>query len=131
IGLVALLVWWLAARRSRSVVARPGWAGLVDPLADPAALDREADAGEAAGDHALAGRRRYEAGLLRLARADRLTLRPDTTAGSAARQVGAPVMDALTADFEEVVYGGRPATPDDSSRARAGWVELLGAGVRR
>ncbi|MEZ5177720.1 MAG: DUF4129 domain-containing protein [Acidimicrobiales bacterium] len=63
-------------------------------------------------------RLRYEAGLLRLVRLGHLRLRPDTTAAGAARQVGRPVMDRLTTDFEEVVYGRRLATADDVARSR-------------
>lgn len=35
-------------------------------------------------------------------------------------------MDALTADFEQIVYGGRAATAADSDRARRLWPELVG-----
>lgn len=130
-GLAGALVYWLARRRSRSAVVRDGGAGLVDLRSDPAALDREADDAEAAGDHALAVRRRYEAGLLRLVRSERLVLRPETTPGAAARQVDRPTMDLLTSDFEEIVYGGRPAGGEDSLRAREMWADLLGAEVGR
>ncbi len=131
LGAAVAAAWWLASRRSRSAVTGAGGAGLVDLAADPAALDREAEAAEAAGDLALAVRRRYEAGLLRLVRAERLVLRADTTAEAAARQVADPAMDRLTTDFEEVTYGGRSATAADVERARSGWLEVLGAGARR
>lgn len=124
---LALAVRWLIARRSRSAVAVAARGGLVDLSADPAALEADADRAEAGGDFELAVRRRYEAGLLRLVRAGRLDLRPETTPASAARQVASPAMDQLTADFEEVVYGGRSATEADCHRARAAWAELLAA----
>jgi hypothetical protein len=131
IGALALLIHWMISRRSRAAVSGAGSVGLVDLRADPAALEREATDAEAAGQYDLAVRRRFEAGLLRLVRAERLTLRAETTAGAAARQVGSPVMDGLTADFEEIVYGAREATADDAAQARTGWTELLGVGARR
>jgi hypothetical protein len=100
-------------------------------MADPAELERRAEEAEAALDLDRAVRLRYEAGLVRLVRAGRLELRPDTTAAGAARQVGSPTMDRLTADFEAVVYGGRPADAADVARSRAGWVELLAVGAAR
>lgn len=132
LAVVTAGVVWLAGRRSRAIVAGAGGAGLlVDPAADPAALEAEAEAAESRGDLALAVRRRYEAGLLRLARAERLVLRPDTTPSSAADQVDDPGLHQLTADFEEVVYGDRPATAADVERSRRGWPELLGARAAR
>jgi hypothetical protein len=131
-GLVALAVVALAQRRGRVRIrdrGRPG--GLVDPAADPDALEAEAEAAEAAGDLDLAIRRRYEAGLVRLVRAGRLDLRPDTTPSRVAAMVADPPIAALTRTFEEVVYGGRPATASEVAEARAGWAALLGAGSRR
>lgn len=130
-GVVGALSWWLVGRRSRAAVARSGGGLLVDPRADPEDLERQAEAAEAGGDRSAAVRLRYEAGLLRLARTDRIVLRADTTAEGAARQVGEPVMDRLTTDFEEVVYGQRVAETADVDRARTGWAELLGARSRR
>ncbi|QXC61383.1 hypothetical protein KSP35_00560 [Aquihabitans sp. G128] len=126
VGAGAALTAFLVSRRSRAAVSRSGRARLVDPTLDPVDLERRADAAEAAGDLAAALRWRHLAGLLRLARADRLVLRPDTTAAGAARQVDLPAMDRLTADFEEIVYGGREATSADLAAARAGWSEVLG-----
>lgn len=131
VAVLVLVIRWLAGRRSRSAVSSTASSGLVDLRLDPDALEREAHAAEADGDHALAVRRRYEAGLLRLVRSDRLVLRADTTAGAAARQVDQPAMDELTADFEQIVYGGRDAGPVDSERSQALWAEVLGAVVRR
>lgn len=131
-GTTAALVAWMIGRRSRAAVVRAAAAtGLVDLAADPEELDRRATAAEADGRFDLAVRFRYEAGLVRLVRLDRLVLRPDTTPADAARQVSSPVMDHLTADFEEVVYGGRPATASDAELARSGWMDLLAAGSRR
>lgn len=132
IGATAALTGWLISRRSRST-SRSGAGGglLVDAASDPEEMERRADAAEVDGDNALAVRLRYEAGLVRLVRAGRVELRPQTTASDAARQVDDPTMSRLTADFEEIVYGGRAATADDVTAARTGWVELLGARARR
>lgn len=104
---------------------RSGW--LVDPTLDPADLERRAAEATSSGDHALAVRLRYEAGLLRLVAAGRLELRPETTASSAAAAVDDPTMDDLTAAFEEIVYGGRVATPEDDSASAQGWPSVLRA----
>lgn len=124
------LAAWLVLRRSRTAVSVDARTWLVDPRADPAALEREADAAEAAGDHALAVRRRYEAGLVRLAAADRIDLRPDTTPSGVAAVLGDPTLAQLTATFEAVVYGSAPAAPDDAAAARTGWRTVLGGGRR-
>ena len=120
----------VAVRRSakgqtRDVKGRSGW--LVDPTLDPADLERQATDASAAGDHALAVRLRYEAGLLRLVAAGRLELRPETTATTAAAAIDHPLMDDLTATFEEIVYGGRPATAEDDRNSTHGWPEVLRA----
>jgi hypothetical protein len=130
--LAAGLTWWiarLAARRSRARIAagQGGARLLVDLDADPVALDRAAADAEAAGDLGAAVRLRYEAGLIRLVRADRLVLHADTTARRAADQVGGAVLAGLTSSFEEIVYGGRTATSADVAAAREGWPEVLEA----
>lgn len=132
VGATAALTGWLISRRSRST-HRSDEAGrlLVDASLDPDEMERQAEAAEADGDRTLAVRLRYEAGLIRLVRAGRVELRPQTTASDAARQVGDPTMSQLTADFEEIVYGGRAATADDVVAARSGWPELLGVRTRR
>ncbi len=134
-GVVALVAWLgvrLAARRSRAKLVRgPDGRLLVDPEADPVELERRAEEAEAAGDLATAVRLRYEAGLIRLVRAGRLELRPETTPGSAAAEVGGEDLHGLTVAFEEIVYGERRATADDVARSRAGWGAVLGAKARR
>jgi hypothetical protein len=132
VGLAVPLAIFLARGRSRVAArAADGAVGLVDPRADPVDLERRADAAEADGHLSTALRFRYEAGLLRLARADRLELRPDTTTGDARVAVAHEAFDRLTLTFEDVVYGGRPATADDLAAARAGWAELLAVGANR
>lgn len=130
-GILVAITSWLINRRSRAFTSNAARDYLVDPSADPAELEQQADAAYGAADHSAAVRLRYEAGLLRLARSERIVLRFDTTATGAARQIDQPVMDSLTQDFEEVVYGDRVATAADSERARSGWNDLLGVRSRR
>jgi hypothetical protein len=131
-GLAVAAIARLAGHRSRARVVGAGAAGgLVDLAADPARLEAEAEAAAAAGDHALAVRRRYEAGILRLARAGRLDLRPETTPAAVAAAVGGEPIGALTRTFEEVVYGGRAATAAEDHESRQGWAQLLAVGARR
>ena len=130
---VGLLAWWIVLRSNRSTPVRPGGGGslLVDLDLDPTDLERRAEQAEVDGHHGEAVRLRYEAGLVRLVRADRLVLRPDTTPSRVAEQLAIPALDRLTRTFEQVVYGDRVATRGDSAAARAGWSEVLGVGARR
>lgn len=132
-GALALLLVRLvqrSAKRSPGAGAPEHGTLLVDPSLDPADLERQADRAREAGDHAAAVRLRYDAGLVRLVRSGRLRLRAATTPAGAAEQIGMPAMDALTATFEEIVYGGRPASASDVDDAVAGWRVVLGAGDR-
>ena len=130
LGATGGIVWWLAQRRASTAVTRAQARGLVDLGSDPDHLEVEAEAAERAGDRAEAVRLRFEAGLLRLHRTGRITLRPDTTAADAAAQVDEPQMYDLTDAFEEIVYGGREATPEDLERSRTAWPPLVAAGAR-
>lgn len=123
----AIGVTLLISRSSRAAVDRGRASLLVDPSLDPSDLEDRAARAETDGDLTASVRLRYQAGLVRLVRADRLVLRADTTAASAARQVDLAVMDRLTVDFEEIVYGDRTPTTADVDRARHGWAEVLGA----
>lgn len=130
LGLTAIIggvIAWMVHRASRAAIDGRTHRGLVDPAADPADLDRQADEAEAGGELSAAIRLRYEAGLIRLVRADRLRLEPRTTPADAADQVGGEPMGVLTRDFEEIVYGDRPATAADLERSRRAWPEILGA----
>lgn len=130
---VALAIRVAVTRRSRArVVADPARRTLlVDLDADPAELDRRAEAAEVEGDLAAAVRLRYEAGLIRLVRAGRVDLRADTTASRVAEEVGGADIESLTRTFERVVYGSDVASPADVAEARSRWVALLGAKARR
>jgi hypothetical protein len=88
-------------------------------------LERRAREAEERGDHASAVRLRFEAGLLRLDRAGSLRLRPSLTAGTAAREAGAPSLAPLAAGYEGIAFGGRPASEADSAAQREGWRRVL------
>ena len=112
-------------RRSAAGVLRSQrdrWRGRAD---DPDHLERRAADAERAGDLALAVRLRFRAGLLRLDRAGVVVDRPALTTGALTRQLPSMELRDLAVAFEEVAYGGRPASPDDVAAARAGWTRVL------
>lgn len=89
------------------------------PQLDPRELEREADAAERAGDWERAIRLRFRAGVLRL------DLGVSSTTGEIAAELHSPVFDAVGEDFDEIVYGGRPASESDAVAARERWKELV------
>jgi uncharacterized protein DUF4129 len=95
-----------------------------------AALERRADEAERAGDHALAVRLRFRAGLMRLGERDAIPYRPSLTTAEARRRLRSEPFDRLAADFDQIAYGGRAARDEDARAAREGWREVLGAGAR-
>ena len=94
-------------------------------LDDPGALERAAAQAEESGEFELALRLRFRAGLIRLARADRLPGTDSLTSGQAAELLHLDDFDALARDFDEVVYGRRPPERDDVVRAREEWARVL------
>ena len=119
-----------ARRRGASLLARDEHArsGRAE---DPARLEREADAAEAAGDLDAALRLRFRAGLLRLGRARVVPLRSSLTSGEARRLVRLPDFDRIAGTHDEVVYGGRRARAEDAVDARERWpLVLRSKGVR-
>ena len=88
---------------------------------DPRALDRRADAAEAAGDLEAALRLRFRAGLLRLDARGAIEFRPSISTYEVRRALHSDDFDALAATFDDVVYGGRPAAPSDLAAARERW----------
>ena len=96
-----------------------------DDLTDPRQLEALADDAELRGQLAEALRLRFRAGLVRLDRMGALELRPGLTNRAVAKKLRSPRFDGLAVDFDEVVYGGRRATPDDVGEARTGWPLVL------
>lgn len=125
VGLAALASVRIIRRRSAAGVLRAGRGGGARRHDDPDDLERRAAEAERAGNLDLALRLRFRAGLARLDRAGVVADRPALTTGALIRQLRSEELRALTAAFEEVAYGGRPASPDDVAAARTGWPRVL------
>lgn len=126
-AIVLVLAGVLSSRAVRRRVEEERAAATVARRAgeDPRALEREADAAERRGDHATAIRLRFRAGLLRLDARGAIELRPGLTTGAIARTLRSPAFDDVAETFEEVAYGGRPATKADVAAAKTGWKTVL------
>ena len=96
---------------------------------DPAALEREADRAERAGELERAIRLRFRAGVLRLEERGDVDLRPPLTSGILARRLRSPEFEALARRFDEIAYGGRAAEPGDARLAKEVWGEVLKRGA--
>ncbi len=95
----------------------------------PTRSSARARAAAARGDHELALRLGFRAGLARLDRRGVIELRPSLSTGEVARAVHSPAFDRAAARFDEVVYGGPPGRGRSTSRqARAAWAEALASG---
>jgi hypothetical protein len=98
---------------------------------DPRRLEDEAARAERDGDLELALRLRFRAGLLRL---DQKRALPATqtplTNGEIGRRLRSESFRGLARDFDEIVYGRRPAFAGDVERARAGWPRVLEEATR-
>ena len=92
---------------------------------DPDELERRAEEAERRGDLDAALRLRFRAGLARLADAGVVRLRPGLTNATVSRTLRSPRFDELAGDFDEVAYGGRPATETDVAAARSTWPTVL------
>ena len=92
---------------------------------DPRALERRADAAEAAGDLEAALRLRFRAGLLRLDAHGAIEFRPSISTVEVRRRLRDEDFDALAATFDDVVYGGRPPAPGDLTAARERWPRIV------
>jgi hypothetical protein len=131
IGAFAAIVALLATTYVRSRTADRAWgAGPAGATAlaaaeSPDALERRAAAAEQAGDHALAVRLRFTAGLLRLDRAHAIDLRPSLTSGEIGRALHSSRYDELARTHDAVAYGGRPADATDAEHARQDWPQLI------
>jgi hypothetical protein len=94
---------------------------------DPDELERRADAAEGRGDLDTALRLRFRAGLVRLADAGAVRLRPGLTNAAVSRTLRSTQFDELAGHFDEVAYGGRPASESDVAAARATWPDVVDA----
>jgi hypothetical protein len=133
-GIVGAATVAAARMTGRTIVdhAGPGGRPAGQPGApDARALEAAADAAEQEGRGEDAVRLRFQAGLLRLDELGVLAYRPSLPNTAVSRRLRSPVFDGLLRRFEEVVYGGRPAGPDDAGRAREGWRQVLADARRR
>jgi hypothetical protein len=121
IAIVGGLTWLIAGRTARRRAALAGAAARdAGPRGEsPAALERRAAEAERRGDHELALRLRFRAGLLRL------EVRPSLPSVEVSRRLRSEDFDRLAADFDSVVYGGRAADAGDVEAARRGWDRVL------
>ena len=92
---------------------------------DPDELERRADEAERRGDLEAALRLRFRAGLGRLDDAGVVRLRPGLTNAAVSRTLRSPRFDELAGHFDEVAYGGRPATESDVATARSAWPAVV------
>lgn len=118
----------IATRYARRALSNPQTRATASAEGTPASardLDRAAEEAERAGQFAEAVRLRFSAGLQRLAErelVEPLTAIPNAEVG---RWLDSDRFDRLARDFDEIVYGGRPAGAGDAQRARAGWQGLM------
>jgi len=129
IGLVVVAVAVVGARaavRRRTVAGFAGTGAVAaEAEVDPAALERDAEDAERAGNFERAVRLRFRAGVVRLERAR--VLAPDglRTTGEISSALHSPAFDALGADFDAIAYGGRPAAEADARASREHWRAVL------
>lgn len=133
VGTAVLVTLNLGKRRARTVADRIRREREAVRGVGPEELERQAATAAGNGDHGLAVRLLFRAGLVRLDRQGAIDLRPGMTSG----QVGAALTGhgagnratfARLADrFDQIVYGGAVAGPDDTDETRRAWAELLGA----
>jgi hypothetical protein len=95
-----------------------------------AQLLREATAAERDGRAADAVRFYFRRGLLLLLVSGRVSVGQAMLSAEVSRALHSEQFDALARTFDEIVYGGRPATAEDADASRRGWRALLGT-VRR
>lgn len=116
----------LGARRAREVEERIRREHALARGTDPSELEEEADRAADAGDHAIAVRLRFRAGLLRLDERGRIRYRPGLTSSEIQDLLRSSDFEVLARRFDEIVYGGQKATSDDYQKALEGWTTLLG-----
>jgi uncharacterized protein DUF4129 len=114
---------FLVTRVSAATAARQELAAARDE--DPRALERRADAAEAAGDLEAALRLRFRAGLLRLDARGAIEFRPSISTVEVRRSLRDEDFDALAATFDDIVYGGRAPAADDLAAARERWPRVV------
>lgn len=128
-ALVLAAAGLLASRRARTALADPREART--PHQGPAELERAAVLAEREGRLADAVRLRFRAGLIRLAERSGLPSPQTTPSHEIARLVGSERFERLSTRFDEIAYGGAPATGEDVAAQRREWPEILSRGAAR
>lgn len=123
----AVGAWLVARRRAGPVLGGNDPRHRVDGR-DPGRLESEADEAERRGELELALRLRFQAGLSRLALADAIP-KGEWTSGELRPVVAHPEFDRVATDLDAVVYGRRPARPEDVAASKRAWGAVV-AGVR-
>jgi hypothetical protein len=123
--IAAVVTVRLSARRGRPLGAFGRSAVTGAESLDPDELELRAEEAEQRGDLDAALRLRFRAGLGRLNDAGVVRLRPGLTNAAVSRVLRSPRFDELAGDFDEVAYGGRPATDADVATARSVWPAVL------
>jgi Domain of unknown function (DUF4129) len=115
----------LVQRRAPGLERRRGDRNVRVGEVDAAALERDADAAERAGDLERAVRLRFRSGILRLAERRQLDDPASVTTGALVRRLRSDAFTDGARAFDEVVYGRRAATADDARRVREAWQAVL------
>jgi Domain of unknown function (DUF4129) len=125
VGVLAAMLAGRSLRRRSAGEALRTAPGAPPAAEDPEALERRAREAAARGEHELALRLGFRAGLARLDRRGVIELRPSLSTGEVARALRSPQFDRAAARFDEVVYGRRPAAAEDVASAREAWSAVL------
>jgi hypothetical protein len=125
--LVVLAAALLASHRARRALRDTPRAlsatGAREP--DAAELERLAAAAEDDGRLSDAVRYRFRAGVLALGERPATADARSVGNGELARILASPDFEALAVSFDEIAYGGRPASDADLRLAREGWGRVL------
>jgi hypothetical protein len=127
VGFAAWLVASQTARRRATAVVARAERAREGGRESPRAVERRADEAERSGDFATAVRLRFQAGLLRLDARGLIEYRPSLGTAAVARRLRSPDFDRVARDFDDIVYGGRPAGAADAAAAREGWAAIAKA----
>ncbi len=130
VGLAAAVTARLARRRARRIATETSLRRAFDAGIDSDELEASARRAASDGDWSEAVRLRFLAGLARADRQGLIRFAPGLTTHEVSEALRSPAFDRLAAQFDEIVYGGREAGPDDDAAARRDWAEVLGVRVR-
>jgi hypothetical protein len=122
---LAFVVWRLARRRARSIVAISEGVVISRRGEDPKVVEQRAADAEAAGDYAAAIRLRFIAGLLRLDSAGAIRYHPALTAGQVRRKLRTASFDWIATTFENVAYGDAIAEVAHVEETKAAWRDVM------